>query len=381
MIMSFYQIVEQYKDFNFQAFFYGVTHEKIDRVLQSAGQGKSLSPADFLILLSPQAGGVHLEKMAEIARQQTIQYFGRTIQLFAPIYISNYCTNHCAYCGFHQGNGIERRKLSFAEIEVEAKNIAATGIQHILLLTGEAKKRTPMEYLLGAVAVLRKYFASVSIEIFPMETEQYQEMFAAGVDGLTLFQETYDEVIYKEVHLGGKKRDYHYRLNAPERGATAGFHSVNIGALLGLGEIRREFFFTGMHAYYLDKKYLDTETAISIPRFNPAECGDFTPRYSVDDRTFVQFMLAFRLFMPRSGITVSTRENAFMRDNLMKIGATKFSAGVSTKVGGYSDRKDEKGEAGTPQFEISDERSVSQMVAAIEKQGYQPVYKDWDQGI
>ncbi len=375
--MGFYEIVEQYKGFDFEGFFAKRKESAILSVLQAAKEGKTLSPTDFLTLLTPQAAG-HLEEMAELSRRRTIQYFGRTIQLFAPLYISNYCSNRCAYCGFHHGNGIERRKLTLDEIEAEAKNIAATGIQHILLLTGEAKNITPLEYLTDSIAILRKYFASVSIEIFPMDLAEYKEMAAAGVDGLTLFQETYDEEIYKEVHLGGKKRDYHYRLDAPQRGAEAGLRTVNIGALLGLGEIRSEFFLTGMHAHYLDSRFLDTEVALSMPRFNPAECGDFTPKYSVDDRTFVQFMLAFRLFMPRSGITISTRENRVMRDNLMQIGATRFSAGVSTKVGGYSDNEEE---ATSPQFEISDERSVAEMVAAIEAGGYQPVYKDWDRAI
>ncbi len=372
--MSFYQILSYYQNFDFNKFF--ITRQKND--IEQALDREQLNEQDFLTLLSPLAAeSKWLEAMAQKARQQTIQYFGRTIQLFAPLYISNYCSNHCAYCGFNHNNKITRKKLTTAEIEKEAKAIAATGIQHILMLTGEAKKVTPISYLLDAVAILRRHFASVSIEIFPMDLNEYQQMQQAGVDGLTLFQETYDEIIYKQVHLAGKKRDFHYRLNAPERGAMAGFRTVNLGALLGLGEKRSDFFFTALHARYIDNNYLDTEVALSLPRFNPAECGDFTPKDPVNDRSFVQFLLAFRLFIPRAGITVSTRESATMRDNLMGLGATRFSAGVSTRVGGYSENEKES----TPQFEITDKRSVSEMVAAITDQGFQPIYKDWDQAI
>ncbi len=372
--MSFYNVLSRYHEFDFASFFAGCTDQDIVQALAK----KQLNENDLLTLLSPRAAEPkHLEAMAQKARQQTIQYFGRTIQLFAPLYISNYCSNHCAYCGFNHNNAISRKKLDIAEIEAEARAIAQTGIQHVLLLTGEAKKITPMSYLIEAITLLRRYFASVSIEIFPMDLDEYQQMQQAGVDGLTLFQETYDETIYKKVHLAGKKRDFHYRLNGPERGAQAGFRTVNVGALLGLGEKRSEFFFTALHARYIDDKYLDTEVAISLPRFNPAECGDFKPQDPVDDRSFVQFLLAFRLFMPRAGITVSTRENAQMRDNLMGLGVTRFSAGVSTSVGGYADNE----KASTPQFEITDERSVPEMVAAITDRGFQVIYKDWDQGI
>ncbi len=368
--MSFYETLTRYAEFDFTSFFDAVNDEQIKHCINK----ENLNADDYLILLSPRAAD-HLESMAAMAQRKTIQHFGRTIQLFAPLYISNYCTNRCIYCGFNHSNTITRKKLTIEEIDEEARAIAATGIRHILLLTGESRQATPMEYLIGAVKCLKRHFASVSIEIFPLEYEEYAQLQGAGVDGLTLFQEVYDQVIYDQVHLAGKKKDYHYRLNAPERGAMAGFRSVNIGALLGLGEKRSEFFFTGLHASYLDNNYLDTEVAVSLPRFNPAEC-DFQPEFPVDDKTFVQFLLALRLYLPRIGITVSTRENACMRDHLMHIGATRFSAGVSTSVGGYAQQ-----EASTPQFEITDERSVEQVTAAITAGGYQAVYKDWDPAI
>ncbi|PIE57561.1 MAG: 2-iminoacetate synthase ThiH [Desulfobulbus propionicus] len=369
--MTFYQTLDLHRDFDFVAFFNAVTDKQVVQCIHK----EHLTARDYLILLSPRAAN-HLEEMAQMAQKKTIQFFGRTIQLFAPLYISNHCTNKCIYCGFNSANTIDRRRLTIQEIEREAKSISATGIQHILVLTGESRQATPMTYLLEAVACLKRYFASVSIEIFPMDFEEYSQLQQAGVDGLTLFQETYDQVTYDRVHLAGKKKDYRYRLDAPERGARAGFRTVNIGALLGLGEKRREFFFTGLHAKYLDDTYLDTEVAVSLPRFNPAEC-DFQPDYPVDDKTFVQFLLAFRLFMPRTGITISTRENALMRDHLMHLGATRFSAGVSTSVGGYA----HPDKSSTPQFEITDDRSVEEMVQAISAHGYQPVYKDWDQAI
>lgn len=366
--MSFFETIEAYKAFDFDAFLARVGAEDVARALER----EKLEALDFLTLLSPAAMAL-LEPMARKARQLTVQHFGRTIQLFIPLYIANQCANQCAYCGFNRTNAIQRRRLTLGEIEAEARAIAATGMRHLLVLTGEARETTPMDYLEAAVRLLKQYFASVSIEMFPMQETEYQRLKEAGVDGLTLYQEVYDREIYRRVHLAGPKTDYRFRLDAPERGARAGFRAVNIGALIGLGEKRREVFFTGLHARYLDDRYLETEVGVSLPRFNPAE-GDFQPRYPADDREFVQFLLALRLFLPRAAITVSTRERAAFRDRLIHLGATRFSAGSCTGVGGYAqpERRD------TPQFEISDTRGVEQVVQAIAAQGYQPVYKDWD---
>jgi 2-iminoacetate synthase len=366
--MSFYTTIEAYRAFDFDAFFQRVAADDVNRALNR----EKLDPLDFLALLSPAAMGF-LEPMAQKAQRLTVQYFGRTIQLFIPLYIANHCANQCAYCGFSRANRIERRKLTLAEIEAEAVAIAATGMRHLLMLTGEAREATPMDYIEAAVRLLKKYFASVSIEMFPMREEEYRRLKEAGVDGLTLYQETYDREIYRAVHLAGPKTDYRFRLDATERGARAGFRAVNIGALIGLGEKRREAFFTGLHARYLEDRFLGTEIGVSLPRFNPAE-GNFQPGDPAGDREFVQFLLALRLFLPRSGITVSTRERAAFRDRLMHLGATRFSAGSCTGVGGYArpERRD------TPQFEISDTRNVAEVAQAIVAQGYQPVYKDWD---
>lgn len=366
--MSFFTTVEQFQDFSFDDFFDRVTDEQVTEVLHKP----VLSQADFLTLLSPCAAK-QIEAMAQRAHQLTVQYFGRTIQLFIPLYISNFCANQCAYCGFNRTNKIVRRKLSLQEIEREAQAIAQSGMQHILFLTGEAQQLTPMDYMLDAARCLKRYFASVAIEVYPLEVEEYRQLKEAGVDSMTLFQECYDQEVYHRVHQAGKKMDYHFRLNAPERAARAGFRAVNIGALLGLAEPRREFFLTGLHARYLENAFLDTEVAVSLPRFNECE-SEFQPDYLVDDQTFVQFMTALRIFLPRVGITVSTRENAAFRDQLLPLGVTRYSAGSHTGVGGYAAAEEES----TPQFEITDNRGVEEVAAAIYAHGFQPVYKDWD---
>ncbi len=366
--MSFYHTIEKYRDFDFDEFFAEVTPAAIERALAA----EKPTARDFLALLSP-AAAAYIEPMAQKAQQLTVQYFGRTIQLFIPLYISNYCTNECIYCGFNRAHRIERAKLTLEDIEREAGAIAASGMRHLLLLTGEAREVTPPDYLEEVVRLLKTYFASVAIEMFPMATGEYRRLKAAGVDGLTLYQEVYDEKIYHRVHKAGRKTDYRYRLDAPQRGAEAGLRMVNIGPLVGLGEKRREAFLAGMHAKYLHDKFLETEISLSLPRINPAE-GGYRPAHPVDDKTFVQFITALRLFIPRAGITVSTRERAALRDRLMHLGATRFSAGSCTGVGGYAADT----QAHTPQFEITDERSIDEVVQAIRDQGYQPVYKDWD---
>jgi len=268
---------------------------------------------------------------------------------------------------------MKRKKLSLEEIEKEAIIISKTGIKHILVLTGEAENITPLSYLVEVVELLKKYFSSISIEIFPMSVEDYSTLRKAGVDGLTVYQEVYDRDVYKKVHPYGNKRDYDFRIETPERGAKAGFRLVNVGALFGLNKIASEAFFTAVHAKYLDDKYPDTEIAVSFPRINSAE-NEFEQKYNLDDKTFVQFMTAFRLFLPRVGINISTRETAEFRDNVLPLGVTRFSAGSKTEVGGYGEHdKDD-----VPQFDISDKRSVDDTAKAIERAGFQAVMKDWE---
>ena len=365
--MSFYSVIEKYKDFNIEEYFKGVT----DEMVLSSIKKEDLTPKDFMNLLSP-AASRHLEIMARRANKLTVQHFGRTISLYAPLYISNYCTNHCTYCGFSVKNKINRVQLTLEEIDTEAREMAKTGLKHILLLTGEAKGITEISYLADAIRILKKYFSSIALEVFPMDEDEYRLLKEAGADSLTIYQEVYDEEVYREVHLKGGKADYHYRLDTPERGARAGLRAVNVGTLFGLGELASEAFYSGLHAKYLMDKYLETEVSLSLPRINPAE-GGFQANYNLEDRMFVQFILAYRLFLPKVGINLSTREEEEFRDNLLKLGITKFSAGSKTTVGGYNDEN-----KSTEQFDTSDKRSVEEIVAMVRSQGYQVVYKDWE---
>lgn len=365
--MSFYSICKEYGEAPLAERFEAVTENDVLRVLDK----ESVGPEDFLTLMSPSAS-THLEAMARKASQLTLQHFGRTIHLFTPLYLSNYCSNHCVYCGFNARNKIPRTQLELDELEQEAKAIAAMGIKHLLILTGESRAKASPEYLESCMTVLRRYFPSVSIEIYAMEQEEYARMVDAGVDGLTIYQETYDEALYAKLHPRGPKKDFRFRLDAPERGCRAGMRVINVGALLGLGDWRTDALITGLHAAYLMDGYPDVDVAVSLPRMRP-HAGEFQPTTIVEDRDMVQFMLALRLFLPRLGITVSTRESAEFRENILPLGVTKMSAGVSTEVGGHSQDGEKVG-----QFDISDERTVSEMCDALKKRGYQPVFKDWE---
>ena len=366
--MSFMNLITKFESFDFDRYFGSVTRYDIQRSLNR----DYLEPHDLLNLLSEKAEEF-LEEMAQKARLITLQYFGRTIGLYAPMYISDYCSNHCTYCGFNSATDFKRTKLSLEEIEQEAKVIADKGIRHILVLTGEAPGKTPMPYLEDAVRILKKYFFSIALEMFPMDEDAYQILKNAGADSLTVYQEVYDQKIYKEVHPKGRKADYQYRLLTPERGAKAGFRAVNIGTLFGLGEPRSEAFMAGLHAKYLEQEFPDVEVSLSLPRMTKA-AGGIEPKNVLSDMSFVQFMLAWRLFMPRLGITISTREPAAFRDKLIHLGATRYSAGSKTDVGGYALKADDA----TVQFEVTDVRSVEEITQMIRQNGYQPVFKDWE---
>ncbi|MFZ5634062.1 MAG: 2-iminoacetate synthase ThiH [Bacillota bacterium] len=363
--MSFYKERQRYDDFDFEGFFRGVTGADIKRIMAK----QRLTERDYLALLSPRAED-HLEEMAQRAHCLTIQHFGRVIFLYTPLYLANHCVNHCVYCGFRVQNRLERKKLTPAEVGKEAKIIAATGLKHILILTGESRRESPVSYIRECVEILKRYFTSISIEIYPLEEEEYAALISAGVDGLTIYQEVYDEQVYAELHPAGPKRNYRFRLEAPERACRAGIRTVSVGALLGLHQWRTEAFYTGLHANYLQNMFPEVEVSISPPRMRP-QLGGFQPRVRVSDKNLVQYMLAFRLFMPRGGITISTRERAEMRDHLIRLGTTRMSAGSCTAVGGRIEQQS------TGQFEISDDRSVADIARMIYSRGYQPVYKDW----
>ncbi len=367
--MSFYPICAEYNDAPLAEQFGSVTEHDVRRALNKT----TVSPEDFLALLSP-AAVPFLEEMAARASQLTLQNFGRTIQLFTPLYMANFCTNKCVYCGFNTKNKIPRSQLEPEELEKEGKAIAATGLKHLLILTGDARAKSSPEYIESAVKILRKHFPSVSIEIYAMTEDEYASLVQAGVDGMTMFQETYNEKLYPDLHPAGPKNDYRFRLDAPERACKAGMRVVNIGALLGLDDWRHDALKTGIHAAYLQNNYPEVDIAVSLPRIRTHVGDAFTPKSIVSDSDLVQNMLALRIFLPRCGITISTREAPQFRENILPLGVTRMSAGVSTEVGGHTCNEDEEK---VGQFDISDDRSVDEMCAVLRKHGYQPVFKDW----
>lgn len=350
--------------------------------VRRALQKSRLSEEDFALLLSPAAGG-DLEALARRAQRETLRHFGRARQLFAPLYLANYCTNKCVYCGFQAGLGIGRAMLGPDEIEKEAEALAATGLRRVLALTGDAPGRTGADYIAMGVGILARYFPSVGIEVQALTLEEYAAVARAGADSMTMFQETYDPELYARLHPAGPKRDFAFRLDGPHRAASAGMRGVTLGALLGLGDWRFDVFMLGMHGAWLQRRFPHLELAFSLPRIRPCEEGDsgdearggsgaFTP-VPVSDREFAQAMTALRCFLPHAGITLSTRESAFLRDRLLPLGVTKLSAGVCTAVGGYAAGEGD----GAVQFVIDDQRSVPEVVAALEGMGYQPVFADW----
>lgn len=365
--MDFYSLYTHWKNQDIDGFLMKVTADDVRRALA----GRKLSEYDYLRLLSP-AAEVFLESMAQKAHELTVNQFGKAILLYTPMYLSNYCVNHCLYCGFNAKNQIERKQLDLDEVEAEARRISETGLKHILILTGESRKHAGMDYLKRCIGVLKRYFTSIAIEIYPLEAHEYQDLMRAGVDSVTLYQETYDEDIYDRLHVKGPKKDYRFRIHAPERACGAGMRGMNIGALLGLSEPAKESFFTGLHAWYLQKHYPEVDISVSFPRMRP-HTGSFQPDHPVDDKRLVQAILALRLFLPRAGITLSTRENARFRNHILPLGVTRMSAGSTTKVGGHTQKCNKTG-----QFDISDERSVSEMAHHLVALGYQPVFKDWE---
>ena len=370
MSMSFLNVVLALESFDFDASLRAVTAADVERTLS---RDEQLDRRDLLHLLAP-AAQPYLEEIAQKAHRLTLQHFGRVIGLYAPLYISDYCANSCTYCGFHAGVDFPRTKLTLDEIEQEAAAIAATGIRHILVLTGEAPAQTPLSYLVEAVQRLRAHFSSIALEIFPLDEAEYRILREAGADSLTVYQEVYDRAIYQEVHPAGRKADYVWRVQTPERGARAGFRALNLGPLFGLGEPRREAWLAALHARWLEEEFPDVEVSLSLPRMTKA-AGAIAPRALMSDSEFVQFMLAWRLFMPRLGITISTREAPAFRDRLVQLGATRFSCGSKTGVGGYAVRSQEEAPV---QFAVTDNRSVEEVAAMLRRNGYQPIFKDWE---
>jgi len=344
---------------------------KKERDVEAALHAERPGIEDFQALISP-AAGKFLEPLAERSHRITRQRFGNNIQMYVPLYISNECTNGCIYCGFNHSNAVSRKTLTLEEIDREAMALHRQEFRHVLVLTGEAPNAVRDDDLAAAIRRIRPRFSSISIEVYPMDVEGYRKMVGAGVDGLTIYQETYDRDLYARVHPYGRKRDFEWRLGTPERGGEAGLRRIGIGALLGLGNFYVETFFTGLHALFLAHRFWRTQVSVSFPRMRPAE-GGFDPLYEVSDRQMVQGICAMRLLLPDCGLTLSTRESARFRDNLIPLGITQMSAGSSTAPGGYS-----RQEEGTGQFRIDDDRSPEEISRVIRAKGYEAVWKDWD---
>ncbi|GFP77390.1 2-iminoacetate synthase ThiH [Clostridium fungisolvens] len=367
--MSFYDIAKEVQDYNFESLLNGITEDRIRSILKK----DRISKEDFLCLLSPVAEKF-LEPMAQKAHNLTMSNFGKAVVLYTPLYISNYCVNRCAYCSYNLDNNINRQKLTMDEIEKECKIIYESGLRHVILLTGESRFHSPVSYIKDAVKIMKKYFNSIAIEIYPLEEEEYKELVEAGVDALTIYQETYNMEVYDKIHLGGPKKDYRFRLETPERACTAGIRGIGVGALYGLTDWRKEAYLSGLHAKYIEDNFPHMEMNISIPRIRP-HAGSFTDLHEISDRNLVQIMLASKLFLPRAGINMTTRESAEFRDNLIPLGVTKMSAGVSTEIGGHTKEKENKGDG---QFEISDTRTVEEIKSMLSSKGYCAVLKDWE---
>lgn len=327
---------------------------------------------DFKALLSP-AAEPFLEQIARKARLETRKHFGNSAYFFTPIYISNYCENYCIYCGFNCHNKIKRAKLSMEEIHEEMKAIAETGLEEILILTGESRKASDVKYIGEACKIAKKYFKNIGIEVYPMNSDEYRYLRECGADYVTVFQETYNSDKYETLHLAGHKRIFPYRFNAQERALMGGMRGVAFAALLGLDDFRKDALGTGMHAYLIQRKYPWAEISISCPRLRPIINNASINPKDVHEKQLLQIMCAYRIFLPFAGMTISTRERAEFRDNVVGLAATKISAGVSTGIGSHSESED-KGDA---QFEIADTRGLEEIYESLKKRGIQPVMNDY----
>jgi 2-iminoacetate synthase len=326
---------------------------------------------DFLNLISPAAEPL-LEKMAIMSNQITQQRFGKTIQLYAPMYLSNECQNICTYCGFSMDNKIKRKTLSNTEIVLEALALKDMGVNHVLLVSGEANKIVEIEYFLNAIRLLKPYFSNISIEVQPLSQYEYERLHQAGVHSVLVYQETYHEEVYKTYHPKGKKSNFNYRIDTPDRIGSAGIHKIGMGVLLGLEDWRIDSFYNAMHLEYLQKKYWQTKYSVSFPRLRPAE-GFIEPNFIMEDKHLLQLICAYRLWNPDLEISISTRESEKFRDHIIKLGATTMSAASKTNPGGYT-----VDPQSLEQFEISDERSMQEIKNKIKEVGYDPIMKDWD---
>ncbi len=364
--MNFRQIFDN-KDWDLEkASIYAKTHKEVETALEKPYRNLE----DFKALISP-AAVPYLEEMARQSQASTLKRFGKTIQLFAPLYLSNECQNICTYCGFSLDNKIRRRTLLGTEMVQEAEAIKALGFDHVLLVTGEANKTVGMSYFEKAMKLIAPHFAQVSLEVQPLEQADYEKLIALGLNTVLVYQETYHKAAYKTHHPKGKKSNFYYRLDTPDRLGRAGVHKIGLGALIGLEDWRTDSLFTAMHLKYLEKRYWKTKYTLSFPRLRPHAGG--IPVVDMSDRELVQLICAYRLLNEEVELSISTRESEIFRNNIIKLGITSMSAGSKTNPGGYSVEP-----SSLEQFEISDERSPKQIAQMITEQGYEPVWKNWD---
>lgn len=347
-----------------------VTAQDVEIALKRTGKG---GINDLIALLSPQAGEHFLDQMAWLSSRLTVQRFGNTIRLFAPIYLSNECNNICDYCGFSMHNKIARKTLTAPEILCEAGTLKKMGFEHVLLVTGESSRRVEVEYLSHAMDLLRPYFANLSIEVQPLHTDEYAQLIDHGLHAVMVYQETYHRESYRAHHTKGKKTNYEWRINTPDRLGKARVNKIGLGCLFGLTmDWRTDALFAGIHLDYLQKKYWQTSYSMSFPRIRPYE-GENITAIDLKDRDLVQLYCAFRIFNHEMELTLSTRENPQLRENLIPLGVTTMSAGSKTNPGGYTNSDDS-----LAQFEISDERSPAEIASMLTAKGFDPVWKDWD---
>ncbi len=347
--------------------------------VKAALEHETCTIEDFKALLSP-AAEPFLEQMAQKARLETSKHFGNTVYLFTPLYIANYCENYCVYCGFNCYNHINRMKLSMEQIEKEMKVIADSGMEEILILTGESRSQSDIKYIGEACKLARKYFRMVGLEIYPVNTDEYKYLHECGADYVTVFQETYDTDKYEQLHLLGHKRVWPYRFDAQERALMGGMRGVAFSALLGLSDFRKDALASALHVYFMQRKYPHAEMSLSCPRLRPIINNDKINPLDVHEKQLCQIICAYRIFLPFVGITVSSRESAQFRNGIVKIAATKVSAGVSTGIGDHESKyngKETDEVQGDEQFEIDDNRSLDKMYKDIADEGLQPVLNDY----
>ncbi|EOR94175.1 Thiazole biosynthesis protein ThiH [Arcticibacter svalbardensis MN12-7] len=349
---------------------YAKTSQDVERALST--QKRTLE--DFKALISP-AATAYLEQMATISQQLTQKRFGKVVQLYVPLYLSNECNNICTYCGFSYDNKVRRKTLSNMEIMQEVAVIKKMGYDHILLVTGEANQTVHVDYFKKVLDLIRPYFANIAMEVQPLDTEDYQQLTPYGLNTVLVYQETYHQEDYKKHHPKGKKSNFEYRLETPDRLGRAGIHKMGLGVLIGLEDWRTDSFFTAMHLDYLEKKYWQSKYSLSFPRLRPFS-GGLEPKVTMNDRELVQLICAYRLFNEEVELSISTRESPAFRNNIIRLGITSISAGSKTNPGGYAVEPES-----LEQFEISDERSPQEIAQIIRAQGYEPVWKDWDNSL